>query len=521
MNQREQRERVEFLYESMRATQGAPEFGLAVGELLVAAVALLRADYAEILLLSPVAGEEALQSVSGQDGERLMQRVTVAAIDERAIGTIAGSPQPILLARRGSGHPLDGFLRARGLHVRSCGLTGEQRTFGVLLVGDRVGDVSTFAREDVALLETFASHASVLLENGRLERSLAQVTELKEELHHQAYTDALTQLPNRLLFTQRLDETLADEPTARGSHAVLFLDLNRFKVVNDSWWITRPATNCCQVADRSVRRCDRRTLPRASGRRVRRAGPRDRCGRRARAARRLIDVINAPIALSSVNRPPCTRASASGDRTCASTPEEAPAQLTSRCTRPRPRTGSMLFEPALHHRIRARRSLALELGERPSGASSSRTSSRWCRWSTGRSRRSGAGLLGTPGCWLLGRPSSGVAEETGLIFESARAFGHRPSGRRASGKTRTQTPRTWGSGQRRAGGAHRRTARASSRGGDDAGEDRRAADDGRITESWSCATSKVRCVRAPASSPGSAHRRFRYRVILAVAAAEF
>ena len=123
----------------MRATQGAPEFGLAVGELLVAARRLLRADYAEILLLSPVAGEEALRSVSGQDGERLMQRVTVGAVDERAIGSIAASPQPILLPRRRSGHPLDGFLRARGLRrcdrVRPYGRAADLRR----LAGGRPG----------------------------------------------------------------------------------------------------------------------------------------------------------------------------------------------------------------------------------------------------------------------------------------------------------------------------------------------------------------------------------------------
>ena len=96
-----------------------------------------------------------------------------------------------------------------------------------MLVGDRVGDVSTFADEDLGLCETFAGHASVLLENGRLERSLAQVTELTEELHHQAYTDALTQLPNRLLFAERLGETL--EGGDRRTHAVLFLDLDRLQ----------------------------------------------------------------------------------------------------------------------------------------------------------------------------------------------------------------------------------------------------------------------------------------------------
>ncbi len=72
MEQREQREHVEFLYESMRATQGAPEYGLAVGQLLVAARRLLRAEYGEILLFPASDEEGPLRSVSGAEGELLM-----------------------------------------------------------------------------------------------------------------------------------------------------------------------------------------------------------------------------------------------------------------------------------------------------------------------------------------------------------------------------------------------------------------------------------------------------------------
>ncbi|MGB3543972.1 EAL domain-containing protein [Rubrivirga sp.] len=57
--------------------------------------------------------------------------------------------------------------------------------------------------------------------------------EMESQLYHQAHHDDLTGLPNRALFSMRLETALV---TAEhdGSFAVLFLDLDRFKVVNDS-----------------------------------------------------------------------------------------------------------------------------------------------------------------------------------------------------------------------------------------------------------------------------------------------
>jgi diguanylate cyclase (GGDEF)-like protein len=235
MEQREQREHVEFLYESMRATQGAPEFGLAVGQLLVAARRLLRAEYAEILLLPGSEGEAPLRSVSGSEGELLMhpeERFTPADAD--AFARIAAGGSATLLTRRRSVTELDAFLQSRGLEDAIVGpLRGEDRTFGLLLVGERAGDVSTFGEADVDLFSTFAGHASILLENGRLEHSLAQVTQLKEQLRHQAYHDALTGLPNRAHLLEAVQHELAREGAP--STAVLYLDLDRFKTVNDTW----------------------------------------------------------------------------------------------------------------------------------------------------------------------------------------------------------------------------------------------------------------------------------------------
>ncbi|MDQ3928186.1 MAG: PAS domain S-box protein, partial [Chloroflexota bacterium] len=57
---------------------------------------------------------------------------------------------------------------------------------------------------------------------------------LREQLSHQAFHDALTDLPNRTLFMDRLTQALARSTRHNSSLAVIFLDLDDFKVINDS-----------------------------------------------------------------------------------------------------------------------------------------------------------------------------------------------------------------------------------------------------------------------------------------------
>ncbi|WP_018878920.1 EAL domain-containing protein [Thioalkalivibrio sp. ALE9] len=63
------------------------------------------------------------------------------------------------------------------------------------------------------------------------------ITERKESeafINFQAYHDLLTRLPNRALFRDRVDVAISHAHRSGTQLAVLFIDLNRFKVINDS-----------------------------------------------------------------------------------------------------------------------------------------------------------------------------------------------------------------------------------------------------------------------------------------------
>jgi len=70
--------------------------------------------------------------------------------------------------------------------------------------------------------------------NQRLKEEIADREELQAKSQYLAYHDSLTGLGNRLLFKEQLDEALRDVSVAPHPLAVLFLDLDGFKAVNDT-----------------------------------------------------------------------------------------------------------------------------------------------------------------------------------------------------------------------------------------------------------------------------------------------
>jgi diguanylate cyclase (GGDEF)-like protein len=65
-------------------------------------------------------------------------------------------------------------------------------------------------------------------------RILQQRKRTEERVNHMAFHDDLTSLPNRLMLNQCLDQALSRHRRAGTRLAILFMDLDRFKVINDS-----------------------------------------------------------------------------------------------------------------------------------------------------------------------------------------------------------------------------------------------------------------------------------------------
>jgi len=95
-------------------------------------------------------------------------------------------------------------------------------------------------RKNGELYPEWLSITAVTDDEGRVEHYVAVFTDITqkrkadETIHRLAYYDPLTELPNRRLLRERLLQTLQSSARTRRHAAVLFIDLDRFKLLNDT-----------------------------------------------------------------------------------------------------------------------------------------------------------------------------------------------------------------------------------------------------------------------------------------------
>lgn len=224
-NLRQRYSNLHHLYDFTRELASATDTHPTIRTTLAKACDLMRAARSELVIA---------------DGHGVVSMTYDAETGELSAGSRTGGPEtwpsitaraerkPFLLPQSSRESAVKGYLTVHGhKDMILAPLIQGEIVVGSIAVFDRLGDVSTFDKEDVNVFEALANHASVSLENGRLIEKLRSEA---AERAHQAMHDSLTGLGNRRLFGERVTSTLE-----HGSRVgVLLFDLNRFKDVNDS-----------------------------------------------------------------------------------------------------------------------------------------------------------------------------------------------------------------------------------------------------------------------------------------------
>ena len=232
VSERQQHEGLEMLYESTRILQRSPEIDRALVSLLDHARKMFRADVAEVSLLPQVEGQDVLRtSVGPGDAIQMMESIGKELDDPRLVQCLSERRAFVVTRGEPASAPADGSRFRNALYAP---LVGESRLVGTILVANRLSDLSPFDPDDLKLFETLASHTAVALENGQLEQSLSSLSRLQDELQHKAHHDALTGLANRAFFAQSVAQRLESADASGLVPVVLFLDLDDFKIVNDT-----------------------------------------------------------------------------------------------------------------------------------------------------------------------------------------------------------------------------------------------------------------------------------------------
>lgn len=115
---------------------------------------------------------------------------------------------------------------ARQANIRACWAqpikSYEKRVMGTFAIYHR--DPSTPSAAELVLIERYAQLAQMAIERKKYE----------DEISHAAFHDPLTRLPNRRLLVDRLQQALSASARTHRHGAVLFIDLDHFKTLNDS-----------------------------------------------------------------------------------------------------------------------------------------------------------------------------------------------------------------------------------------------------------------------------------------------
>ncbi len=184
---------------------------------------VLQCDLAAVIKVVPE--KQSLVIVATEPHEEEVEGTNLSAGTGSQAGYTLATGTPVIVRDWDAETRFEQSEQVRSLGMGS-GLTvmirAANRSFGVLGIQRR--DRREYGTQDVNFMQAIANVVGNAVER----------REEEERTRYEALHDPLTGLPNRNLFLDRLGRAIAQAERRRSSVAVLFLDLDQFKLVNDS-----------------------------------------------------------------------------------------------------------------------------------------------------------------------------------------------------------------------------------------------------------------------------------------------
>jgi diguanylate cyclase (GGDEF)-like protein/PAS domain S-box-containing protein len=202
--------------------------GMSLPELMSRSVDLVAAqldlDRAGVWEVTPYTGELVLTAATGWEPGAL-NATRMTADHTTHLGFTLDSDEPVAVDDFENKPRFELPLRLAEAGVRSgvsVTIPGPRRPYGVL-AGHSITP-REHSQDELLFMQSVAHVLAAAIERWRSE----------ESIRHNALHDPLTGLPNRTLFLDRLAHVFSKRDTSLSSAAVMFLDIDNFKLVNDS-----------------------------------------------------------------------------------------------------------------------------------------------------------------------------------------------------------------------------------------------------------------------------------------------
>jgi diguanylate cyclase (GGDEF)-like protein len=166
-------------------------------------------------------------------------------VDEGAYAQVIRERQPVLI----ESVPVESLINdpeyARREYMKQLPLYSlmlaplqiQDRLLGIIGMG-RHGPGKNYSPKDLTFLQDIADRSALAILNAQiyqeLEQELAERKRVEAKIQRLAKTDTLTTLFNRREFEKRLERALASTKERNLSHVLCYLDLDQFKIVNDT-----------------------------------------------------------------------------------------------------------------------------------------------------------------------------------------------------------------------------------------------------------------------------------------------